>query len=175
MATFQTCGSLSKSLVLSVPWDSCSYICFMASGFDVFFVVSQNLIRLHGLLHRPCPLPGLQYFRCLHIRPNCLTNGEEYFKIYEKKKKRIINDLMEHRIRNYIIKYICFIVTKIRKLINKQFIDQNKSSCIAVICKQWQLGDIYMHCGHFKVGRINDITFLSNYTVISFYSNIRKQ
>ena len=29
-----------------------------------------------------------------------------------------------------------------------------------------------MHCGHFKVGRIDDIIFLSNYTLVSFYSII---
>ena len=45
------------------------------------------------------------------------------------------------------------------KSINKQFNDQNKSSCIAVKCKQWQLGDIYIHFKHFKVGRIDDIFY----------------
>ena len=28
-----------------------------------------------------------------------------------------------------------------------------------VKCKQWQLGDIYIHFRHFKVGRIDDIYF----------------
>ena len=74
---------------------------------------------------------------------------------------------MDHRIRNYIIKYICFIVTLI--------IDYCVLSCIAVKCKQWQLGDIYIHFRHFKVGSIDDIIFLSNYTLVSFCSIIRKQ
>ena len=43
---------------------------------------------------------------------------------------------------------------------NKQFIDQNKSSCIAVKYIQWKLGDIYIHFRRFKVGRIDDIIFL---------------
>ena len=55
-----------------------------------------SIIKTSGPFHRPRPLPGLQYFSCLHVRP-CLTNnlnGEnggrsntniEYFKIYEKK------------------------------------------------------------------------------------------
>ena len=34
---------------------------------------------------------------------------------------------------------------------------------------------IYKHFRHFKVGRIDDIIFLSNYTLVSFCSMIRKQ
>ena len=77
----------------------------------------------NGPFHRPRPLPGLRYFSCLHVRP-CLTN--KWRKWREMKCKhgvfqdiqeitRIINDCIEHRIRNYIIKYMCFIVTKIIK------------------------------------------------------------
>ena len=79
-----------------------------------------------GPFHRPRPprpLPGFLYFSCLHVRL-CLTN--KWRKWREIKRKhlvfqdiqeitRILNDWMEHKIRNNIIKYICFIMTKIRK------------------------------------------------------------
>ena len=48
----------------------------------------------------------------------------------------MIDNWMAHRIRNYIIKNISDKSLKI----DKQFIDQNKSLCTAVIYKQWQLG-----------------------------------